>query len=115
MQASLRREKPFLRLDADTFSYGAAPVTQTSQRAAMETAVDIEGDMRPFTDDGLPRTLWWDDRAGVLRMIDQTLLPSRCEVLTCADAESVAVAIRTLRVRGAPAIGVAAAYGLALG
>ena len=71
--------------------------------------------MRPFTDDGLPRTLWWDDRTNALRMIDQTLLPGRCEVITCADTDTVAEAIRALRVRGAPAIGVAAAYGLALG
>jgi methylthioribose-1-phosphate isomerase len=69
----------------------------------------------PFTAEGLPRTLWWDDRAGALRLIDQTLLPARCDVLACADSEAVAGAIRRLQVRGAPAIGVAAAYGLALG
>jgi methylthioribose-1-phosphate isomerase len=72
-------------------------------------------DELPFTASGLPRTLWWDGRAGVLRLIDQTLLPTRCEVFACADANTVAEAIRRLRVRGAPAIGVAAAYGLALG
>src|ERR1700694_1351310 len=71
--------------------------------------------VHPFTADGLPRTLWWDDTAAVLYMIAQTLLPGRCEVLTCADLASVAQAIRTLAVRGAPAIGVAAAYGVALG
>ena len=75
---------------------------------------DADG-MRPFTDEGLPRTLWWDDEVGALRMIDQTLLPDRCKVVTCASAEQVAEAIRVLQVRGAPAIGVAAAYGLALG
>ena len=69
----------------------------------------------PFTAEGLPRALWWDERAGALRMIDQTLLPGACEVLACYDADAVADAIRTLRVRGAPAIGAAAAYGLALG
>ena len=68
----------------------------------------------PFTADGVPRTLWWDDRTGVLRLIDQTLLPARCDVLACADSEAVAGAIRRLQVRGAPAIGVACAYGLAL-
>jgi methylthioribose-1-phosphate isomerase len=68
----------------------------------------------PFSDEGLPRALWWDDAAGALRLIDQTLLPGRCEVIACATEDAVAEAIRALRVRGAPAIGVAAAYGLAL-
>jgi methylthioribose-1-phosphate isomerase len=63
----------------------------------------------------VPRALWWDRSAAVLRLLDQTLLPDRCEVITCTDAATVAEAIRVLRVRGAPAIGVAAAYGLALG
>ncbi|HEY7021792.1 MAG TPA: S-methyl-5-thioribose-1-phosphate isomerase [Ktedonobacterales bacterium] len=71
--------------------------------------------VQPFTADGLPRTLWWDDGAGVLRMIDQTRLPGEVSVLTCAISAEVAEAIRRLQVRGAPAIGVAAAYGLALG
>ncbi|HLJ81109.1 MAG TPA: s-methyl-5-thioribose-1-phosphate isomerase, partial [Ktedonobacterales bacterium] len=83
-------------------------MTQTNHSA------DADG-MRPFTDDGPPRTLWWDDEAAALRMIDQTLLPDRYETITCASAEAVAEAIRVLRVRGAPAIGVAAAYGLVLG
>src|SRR5262249_11895915 len=64
---------------------------------------------------GAPCALWWDERAALLRLLDQTLLPGRCEVLACVQVEDVAEAIRTLRVRGAPAIGVAAAYGLALG
>ncbi|HEY7983780.1 MAG TPA: S-methyl-5-thioribose-1-phosphate isomerase [Ktedonobacterales bacterium] len=68
--------------------------------------------------DGVPLTLWWDaDIApgGALRLVDQSLLPATYAVVTCATLECVADAIRTLRVRGAPAIGVAAAYGLALG
>src|SRR5690242_640089 len=83
-------------------------VAQPSASLADET-------VHPFTADGLPRTLWWDDGAGVLRMIDQTLLPGEVAVLACATSEDVAEAIRRLQVRGAPAIGVAAAYGLALG
>jgi methylthioribose-1-phosphate isomerase len=71
--------------------------------------------VQPFTAEGLPRTLWWDGRAGVLRMIDQTRLPGEVAILTCATSEEVAEAIRRLQVRGAPAIGVAAAYGQALG
>jgi methylthioribose-1-phosphate isomerase len=83
-------------------------VAQPSASLADET-------VQPFTMEGLPRTLWWDDGAHVLRMIDQTLLPGEVSVLTCATSEEVAEAIRRLQVRGAPAIGVAAAYGLALG
>jgi methylthioribose-1-phosphate isomerase len=75
----------------------------------------VNADVSPFTGDGLPHTLWWDQTAHLLRMIDQTLLPARCEVLALTTAEQVAEAIRSLQVRGAPAIGVAAAYGLALG
>ena len=64
----------------------------------------------------LPPTLEWKGGAdGVLRLLDQTLLPLRVAVRDCATVEQVWEAIHTLRVRGAPAIGVAAAYGLCLG
>ncbi|HEX9069449.1 MAG TPA: S-methyl-5-thioribose-1-phosphate isomerase [Ktedonobacterales bacterium] len=69
----------------------------------------------PFTAEGIPRTLWWDNATASLRLIDQTMLPGELRVARCATASEVAHAIRTLQVRGAPAIGVAAAYGLALG
>jgi methylthioribose-1-phosphate isomerase len=59
------------------------------------------------------KTLEWTD-AGV-RFLDQTKLPSEETYVTCATAEEVAEAIRTMVVRGAPAIGVAAAMGIALG
>jgi methylthioribose-1-phosphate isomerase len=52
--------------------------------------------------------------AGGLLALDQTLLPERELVLELRDAEAVAGAIRRLAIRGAPMIGVAAAYGLAL-
>ena len=51
---------------------------------------------------------------GRLRLLDQTRLPDEEVWLDCAAVEDVAEAIRRLAVRGAPAIGVAAAYGLAL-
>jgi methylthioribose-1-phosphate isomerase len=47
-------------------------------------------------------------------VLDQRRLPEEAVELRCTDAEELAAAIRTLAVRGAPAIGVAAAYGLAL-
>jgi methylthioribose-1-phosphate isomerase len=62
---------------------------------------------------GLPvETLRWRD--GRLELIDQRLLPGRLEYLSCAGAAEVAVAIRAMAVRGAPAIGCAAAFGVAL-
>jgi methylthioribose-1-phosphate isomerase len=59
------------------------------------------------------KTLEWTD-AGV-RFLNQTKLPSEETYVTCATAGEVANAIRTMVVRGAPAIGVAAAMGIALG
>jgi len=55
---------------------------------------------------------WEDDH---LRLLDQTRLPAEEAWLDCRRPEDVAAAIRRLSVRGAPAIGVAAAYGLVLG
>ena len=55
---------------------------------------------------------WQQDH---LRLLDQTRLPQEEEWLECRTPEDVARAIRRLAVRGAPAIGVAAAYGLVLG
>jgi methylthioribose-1-phosphate isomerase len=52
--------------------------------------------------------------SGRLHLLDQRLLPLQSTWLTLHDAESVAQAIRALAVRGAPAIGIAAAYALAL-
>ncbi len=59
------------------------------------------------------KTVEWTD-SGV-RLIDQTRLPVEERYVTCATYEEVAHAIRTMIVRGAPAIGVAAAMGIALG
>jgi methylthioribose-1-phosphate isomerase len=63
-----------------------------------------------------PRTISWiGDIDGYLRLIDQTLLPTLLEYRDCRTVEEVWEAIQTLRVRGAPAIGIAAAYGVVLG
>lgn len=58
-------------------------------------------------------TIQWTD-AGVV-MIDQTRLPREEVFVTCRDYREVAEAIRSMVIRGAPAIGVAAAMGVALG
>ena len=63
-----------------------------------------------------PRTIAWIGGSdGFVRLIDQTLLPTRLEYRDCHSLEEVWEAIRNLRVRGAPAIGVAAAMGVVLG
>jgi methylthioribose-1-phosphate isomerase len=59
------------------------------------------------------RTIYWKDDAVV--MIDQRALPLAETTLTCTDHRQVIAAINDLAVRGAPAIGVAAALGIALG
>ena len=64
----------------------------------------------------LPPTLEWiGGEDGGLRLIDQTRLPARLELLDCTTVDQVRRAIQTLQVRGAPAIGIAGAYGLCLG
>jgi methylthioribose-1-phosphate isomerase len=63
-----------------------------------------------------PRTLEWiGDANGFVRLIDQTQLPTALAYRDCHTVEDVWEAIRSLRVRGAPAIGVAAAMGVVLG
>ena len=59
-------------------------------------------------------TVEWDPAAGAVRLVDQTRLPDEEVFVTCRTASEVAAAIRGMVVRGAPAIGAAAAYGTAL-
>ena len=59
------------------------------------------------------KTIEWTDDG--VRMIDQTKLPREEVYLTCRDYREMAEAIRSMVIRGAPAIGVAAAMGVALG
>jgi methylthioribose-1-phosphate isomerase len=60
------------------------------------------------------RTVEWDDLSGEVRMIDQRLLPAELKIVAFRDYRQIATAIREMVVRGAPAIGAAAAFGLAL-
>jgi len=62
----------------------------------------------------LPDTVDFDDEKQALVIIDQSLLPNKTEMLYLRTQEQVHRAIYLLKVRGAPAIGVAAAYGLYL-
>lgn len=64
----------------------------------------------------LATVAWVGDAAsGFVRLIDQTLLPGQLLRIDLRDVESVWEAIKALRVRGAPAIGIAASYGAVIG
>jgi methylthioribose-1-phosphate isomerase len=60
------------------------------------------------------RTIFWDFEKNEVNMIDQRLLPETLVVISYQDYKSVAKAISDMVIRGAPAIGAAAAFGLAL-
>src|SRR3954469_13179972 len=63
--------------------------------------------------DGTPyRTIWLADDGASVAIIDQTKLPRELAVVTLASLDDAAAAIRDMLVRGAPLIGVTAAYGL---
>ncbi len=68
--------------------------------------------MNASSDVAAVETLRWRD--GRLELIDQRLLPGRFEYVSCTSAAETAEAIRSMVVRGAPAIGCAAAFGIAL-
>lgn len=62
------------------------------------------------------RTIWWEDNthSASVYLLDQSLLPQEVHYLKLTHENEVADAIKTLKVRGAPAIGVTAAFGMAL-
>ena len=62
--------------------------------------------------DPIPPTVAW--RAGRVRLIDQRALPGRLRFVECATVTELVGAITALAVRGAPALGAAGAYGVAL-
>lgn len=62
----------------------------------------------------VPVTLKWDPSKESLLILDQRALPSEVRYVRCESFQDVAMCIENLTVRGAPAIGIAAAYGIAL-
>src|SRR3989338_6754375 len=58
-------------------------------------------------------TIAWKD--GCVKLIDQRQLPGKLKFINCRDVQQLWWAIKTLSVRGAPALGVAAAFGIMLG
>jgi len=59
------------------------------------------------------KTITWSK--GKIKLIDQTLLPNKFKYVYCSDLKSIWKAIKILQVRGAPAIGIAAALGVVIG
>ena len=59
-------------------------------------------------------TLWWDTSTECICYIDQTRLPEEYTIVECRSIGQLATAIKRLEIRGAPALGVAGAYGIAL-
>ena len=57
---------------------------------------------------------WQGDSSGHLEILDQTKLPTQIKKIVCKDVPAVVESIKKLRVRGAPAIGIAGAYGMVL-
>jgi methylthioribose-1-phosphate isomerase len=62
----------------------------------------------------IPDTIAWDPKKECIRYIDQTQLPEHLAIVECKTVKRLAAAIRRLEVRGAPALGVAGAFGVAL-
>ena len=60
------------------------------------------------------RTVWWDSDTGQVKMIDQRKLPLVFEIADFSTVDEVAEAINVMVVRGAPAIGAAGGFGMAL-
>jgi len=81
-------------------------------RGSLRSPLGLPGNLMK----SIPRTLEWiGDLPGHLRLLDQTLLPTDLAYRDCRSVEEVWESIRNLRVRGAPAIGIAAAFGVVLG
>ncbi|HEX9991705.1 MAG TPA: S-methyl-5-thioribose-1-phosphate isomerase [Acidimicrobiales bacterium] len=64
------------------------------------------------TGDPLPPTIWWE--GGAVRLIDQRQLPGRLVVAEAGTVDQLCELIRTMAIRGAPALGAAGAFGVAL-
>jgi methylthioribose-1-phosphate isomerase len=81
-------------------------------KVAMKSSQDSNLTALSRLDKDTVRPLQWTE--GGLRVLDQRQLPAAIVHETCSTADDVAEAITSMRVRGAPAIGIAAAYGVAL-
>lgn len=103
-----------------TPSVESAPVAADSSNVVTAISECTEGKTVTTSDDSTSAKKttvveWLGGVEGSLRLLDQTLLPNDVRMVECQSVEQVFEAIQSLRVRGAPAIGVAAAYGVVLG
>jgi methylthioribose-1-phosphate isomerase len=60
------------------------------------------------------KTIWWNDENNAVMLIDQTKLPVACVITEVRTVKRLVEAIRRLEIRGAPALGIAGAFGVAL-
>ncbi len=60
------------------------------------------------------RTIEWDEKKDSVKLIDQTLLPAEYKIVECKTSAELIDAIQSLKVRGAPALGAAGAFGVVL-
>lgn len=82
----------------------------------VDNSIQASASRAPSRSGRIPRTVYWvGGLDGCIEMIDQTLLPTELRLIQIHDVETLWEAIKQLRVRGAPAIGVSAAMGVVLG
>src|SRR5512136_3074275 len=60
------------------------------------------------------RTIDWKEESNSVVLVDQTLLPKEYRIIECKTLSSLCEAIKSLRIRGAPALGAAGGFGIAL-
>ena len=60
------------------------------------------------------KTIWFNEKNNLVQIIDQTKLPHSFEIITLSNIDDAVKAIKDMKVRGAPLIGGAAAYGIYL-
>jgi methylthioribose-1-phosphate isomerase len=86
------------------------------RQAALAGQTEGMGDHFALTENGSPPALRWEEppEGPVLVLLDQTRLPHEEIELVCTDVQALVAAIRSLAVRGAPLLGLAGAYGIAL-
>lgn len=73
-----------------------------------------DGEIRYLPGWKVPLTIWWDEEKKVVKLIDQTLLPDEVKAIECDNWMDMWEAIKVLRIRGAPSLGVAGAFALAV-